>query len=147
MTEPATLREAMLLEALGEAARLIQQLQALGPMLERSCEVLVQTDAGLREQLAGIDSRVEALSVKARTRIAEYLPTRADESARTQSKAMADAARVAFGAQVGAALQQLQASQVRWERAGRRLESWMTHGAAVGLTSVFWIGAWLWWGR
>jgi hypothetical protein len=46
---------------------------------------------------------------------------------------MSDAARVAFGAELGATLQRIQALH---ERPGRRLEQWLTHAAAAATASA-----------
>lgn len=57
----------------------------------------------------------------------------ARQSADLQSRAMADAARVAFGAEVGAALQRLKSLH---ERPERRWERWLTHAAAAATASA-----------
>jgi hypothetical protein len=57
----------------------------------------------------------------------------ARQSAEVHSRAMADAARVAFGAEVGAALQRLKSLH---ERPERRWERWLTHAAAAATASA-----------
>lgn len=51
MADPTTLREALIVEALGEAARLIRQVEALAPVLDESCQALLQAEGGLRDRL------------------------------------------------------------------------------------------------
>ena len=62
---------------------------------------------------------------------------------------MADAARVAFGAELGATLQRLQAAaQPRADVAARRWEPWLTHAAAAATASaVTWTVAIMLWAR
>jgi hypothetical protein len=62
---------------------------------------------------------------------------------------MADAARVALGAALGATLQRLQAAaQPRADAPRRRREPWLTHGAAAATASaVTWTAAIMLWGR
>ncbi|MGM9489752.1 hypothetical protein [Ideonella sp. YS5] len=69
---------------------------------------------------------------------------RTDEAGRRaidlQSRAMADAARVAFGAELGATMQRLQSnSPPRLARSTRHWERWLTHAvAAVAASAVTW---------
>jgi hypothetical protein len=144
MTDPTTLREALIVEALGEAAKLIRQVEALTPMLDQSCQALLQADGGLRDTLTSFASRMAAMTEHAKTLTAQHLAARADEAARRtieqQSRAMADAARVAFGAEVGSALQRLHSAlQVLVERPDRAWEQWLTHVAvAVAASAITW---------
>lgn len=135
MTRPSTTREALIVEALGEAATLIRQVEALA--LDRSCQALVDAHSGLEGQLATFESQVMALTEKAKVQAVKHIIVRTDEAARRtielQSRAMSDAARVAFGAELGATLQRIQALH---ERPGRRLEQWLTHAAAAATASA-----------
>lgn len=149
MTNPSTTREALLVEALGEAAKLLRQVEALAPALDRSRQALADAHSGLTGQLAAFESQVAALTEKAKVQAVKHILTRTDEAARRssdrQSRAMADAARVAFGAELGAALQRLQSLH---ERPGRRWEQWLTHAAAAATASAAtWTLAVLQWAR
>lgn len=141
MTDPTTAREALIVEAVGEAARLIRQVQALAPVLDASCQALLQAHAGLRDTLAAFESRMLAITENAKTRTVQHLAARVDEAARRsieqQSRAMADAARVAFGTELGATLQRLHATmQPLIERPKRHWEQWLTHLAAASAASA-----------
>jgi hypothetical protein len=94
-----------------------------------------------------------AITENAKTRTVQHLAARADEAARRsidlQARAMADAARIAFGAELGATLQRLQTSiQPLVERPGRRWEPWLTHAAAAATASAAtWTLAVMLWAR
>jgi len=71
----------------------------------------------------------------------KHILARTDEAARRsvdlQARALADAARVAFGGQLGATLQRLESVlQPLVERRERRWERWLTHAAAAATASA-----------
>jgi hypothetical protein len=134
MTHPSTTREALIVEALCEAAKLIRQVEALAPALDESRQALADAHSGLAGQLAAFEVQVAALTEKAKVQTVKHILARTDEAARRsvdlQGRAMADAARVAFGAELGATLQRL------IEQRGRRWEWWLTHAAAAASASA-----------
>lgn len=141
MTHPTTTREALIVDALGEADRLIRQVEALAPALDQSRQALADAHSGLAAQLAAFESQVSALTEKAKVQAVKHIVARTDEAARrsadVQARAMADAARVAFGAELGATLQRLQSSiQPSSELPGRRWEPWLTHAAAAAIAAA-----------
>ena len=141
MADPTKVREALIAETLGEAGKLIRKVEALAPMLDASRQALLQADDGLRNALAAFEGRMAAITENAKTRTVQHLALRADEATRRsielQSRAMADAARVAFGAELGATLQRLQSTlQPLIERSQRPWEGWLTHLAAVAAASA-----------
>lgn len=136
MTHPSTTREELLVEAPGEAAKLIRQVEALAPALDQSRQALADAHHGLAGQLAAFEAQVAALTGKAKVQAVTHILARTDEAARRsidlQARAMADAARVAFGAEVGASLQRLQSSVHQLlERPVRGWEPWLTNAAAA----------------
>jgi len=141
MTHPNSAREALLVEALGEAAKLIRQVEALVPTLDRSRQALVDAHRGLAGQLAAFEAQVTTLTGKAKVQAVTHIAARTDEAATRlidlQARAMADAARVAFGNEVGASLQRLQYSIQRLlEQPRPRWEPWLTHAAAAATGSA-----------
>lgn len=153
MTSPSTTREALIVDALGEAARLIAQVEALVPALDLSRQALADAHSGLAGQLAAFEAQLAALSEKAKVQAVQHILARTDESARrsaeVQARAMADAARVAFGAELGATLQRLQATVHPAAGPPRsRWEPWLTHAAAAATASaVTWAVALTLWTR
>jgi hypothetical protein len=151
MSDPATAREALIVEAIGEVAKLIREVEALAPAINEACGALQQANDSLRNELTGFEGRMAAVTENAKKQTVKHLAARADEAARRcidqQSRAMADAARVAFGAEVGAAMQRLQVTlQPLVDRRQHRWESWLTHataaavGAAVAWALALYIG-------
>ena len=52
MNSPATAREALIVEAIGEVAKLLQDVEALTPVLNDSCRALQEANTILRDELA-----------------------------------------------------------------------------------------------
>ena len=141
MTPPTTAREALIVEALGEAATLIRQVEALAPALDESRQALTDAHSGLADQLAAFTVQVAALTEKAKVQAVKHILVRTDEAARRsielQGRAMADAARVAFGGELGVTLQRLQSTlQLLIERPDRHWERWLTHAAAAATAAA-----------
>lgn len=141
MTHPSTTREALIVEALGEAAKLLRQVEALAPALDESRQALADAHSGLAGQLTAFEAQVLALTEKAKVQAVKHILARTDEAARRsidlQSRAMADAARVAFGAELAATVQRVQSAlQQRHERPERRWEQWLTHAATAATASA-----------
>jgi hypothetical protein len=137
VSDPVTAREALLIEAIGEVSNLIDSVDRLTPELqEMRCEI-DRASTGLRESLAAFEGQVLALTEKSKVVAVKHILAHTQEAARQatalHSRAMADAARVAFGAEVGAALQRLKALH---ERPERRWELWLTHAAAAATASA-----------
>lgn len=137
MSSPNTTREVLIVEALGEAAKLMRQVEALAPALDQSRQALADAHSALAGQLTAFETQVLALAENAKVQVVKHIAGRADEVARrladSQARAMSDAARIAFGAEVGAAIQRLQSLH---ERPGRPWEQWLTHAAAAATASA-----------
>lgn len=136
MKPPTNAREALMAEALGEAGRLIRQVEALAPAMDASRQALADAHSDLSEQLNEFGSRLTNMTDKAKHYLVNHVAARTDEAARqsiaNQSRAMADAARVAFGAELGATLDRLQRCiEPLLDRRQRRREAWLTHAIAV----------------
>jgi hypothetical protein len=138
MTNPSTMREALVADAIGEAAKLMRQVEALAPALDQSRQALADAHSGLAGQLAAFEAQVAALTERAKVQAVQHILARTDEAAKRsadmQARAMADAARVAFGAELGASLQRLKTmaeAPVRWQ-----WEAWLTHAAAAATASA-----------
>ncbi len=141
MTHPSTTREALIVEALGEAARLMRQVEALVPALDESRLKLAEAHSGLAGQLAAFEAQVLALAEKAKVETAKHILTRTDEVARhavdAQAKAMANAGKQLFNSLVDPRLQQLArviAHQV--DRIDHPWERWWTHAATALASSA-----------
>lgn len=137
MNEPVGAREALLIEAIGEMVNLIDSVDRLTPELREASRDIGRASEGLRGSLAGFETQVLALTEKVKVVAVKHILARTEEAARQsadlQSRAMADAARVAFGADLGATLQRLQSLHVR---PGPGWEPWLTHAAAAATASA-----------
>ncbi|HWH81304.1 MAG TPA: hypothetical protein VNU71_03615 [Burkholderiaceae bacterium] len=141
MKPQTTAREALIVEALGEAATLIRQVEALAPMLDQSRQALEDAHGRLVDQLAAFEGQVTVLTERAKVQAVKHIMMRTDEAARRsigqQSRAMAEAARVAFSAELAPTLARLQSAlQPLIRRADRRWEGWLTHVAAAATASA-----------
>jgi hypothetical protein len=149
MKDPVDAREALVIEAIGDVANLIESVERLTPELQEMRREIDGANAGLRDSLSAFEAQVLALTEKAKVQAVKHILARTDEAARRsidlQSRAMADAARVAFGADLGATLQRLQSLH---ERPGRCWEPWLTHAAAAATASALtWALAVMLWAR
>lgn len=141
---PTTAREALIVEAIGDAAKLIRQVEALEPKLDESCRAFLMADAKLLDSLAGFEDRMAAVMDNGKTRTVQHVVARINEatarSIETQSSAMAEAARAAFGNELGPTLKQLQSAlKTLVEQRQRYWESWFTHLAvAVTASTATW---------
>jgi hypothetical protein len=148
VSDPVAAREALIIEAIGEAANLIDSVSALMPRLRDLGVEINQASAGLRDALAAFETRMTGITETAKTKTVMYLAARTEEATRRsineQSRAMADAARVALGAELGATMQRLQAELQPVRRPARRWESWWTHAAtAAAASALTWlVAAW-----
>jgi hypothetical protein len=150
---PGTVREALIAEAIGDLGRLIDQTQTLQPAMTESRQAFLDAHAQLANHLAAFEGQIAALSEKAKVQTVKHILVRTDEAARrsidSQGRAMADAARVAFQAELIPTLQRLQRSiQPLIERQERRWEPLLTHAAAaVTGSAVTGALALMWWTR
>jgi hypothetical protein len=154
----STAREALIIEAIGEVARLINQVEALAPEMEETCQALHRSDAKLQQTLAGFEARLAAISERAKTQAVQDLRTHLKDSAQQVGVqlygALAAAAQQAFQGQIGATVkgQQLVLKDLQallQELAQQRDERWIpwaTHAAATCLGAMFTLTA-LWLSR
>jgi hypothetical protein len=142
MKAPSTTREALIVEALGDAAKLIRQVEALKPALNQSRQAMADAHMGLARQLAAFEAQVVTLTERAKVQTAKHIIARTEEAARRsielQRQAMVEAARVALGTELGAALQQIRSSlQPPAQRPEPWWEPWLTYAAVASAASAF----------
>lgn len=144
MNDPTTAREALIAEALGAIGPLADRVEACVRELDRSRDALLKACEALAAQSDAADRRMAALAQHARTRTVEHIARRTDELAQaslaSQRRAMEEAARAVFRAEVGPALQRLVAPLQRVvELAGHRpaWHRWLAHAATAAASSLF----------
>ena len=153
MSHPSTAREALIVEAIGDVAQLLKRVEVLKAALAETCQALLQASTSFEHQVAGLERQIAAITQNVKTQTVKYMAAQAaDASGRSieqQSRAMADAARVAFGAELGATMQRLQTTlQPLLEQRERPWERWFIHAATVSASStVTWLVALYLWSR
>lgn len=95
----------------------------------------------LQDHVVGFERQMAAITENAKTQTIRHMAARTDEATRRsieqQSRAMADAARVAFGAEFGATMQRLQTTlQPLHEQRERRWERWLIHAATASASAA-----------
>lgn len=141
MNGPGSAREALIAEVVGDLARMLDRAEALERSMAQSRQALADAHGRLGGQLAAFEAQVTGLTERAKVQAVKHILARTDEAARRsidqQSRAMADAARVVFGAELGATMQRLQSNMPpRLERTTRHLERLLTHSAAAAAASA-----------
>ena len=151
MNRPSTAREALIVEAIGEVAALIDRVEAVVPAMAAARQSLVQASAELAGQVVAFESRMTALTANAKVQAVRHIARRTDEMARssldTQTRAMEEAARVLFRTEVGPTLQRLVMPLHHLaERVDHPWERWLTHAATAAVASALtWaLAAYLW---
>lgn len=147
MNRPTTAREALVAEAIGDVARLLDRVESLVPLLDRTRLALAEANATLVEQVDALEGRMATITQTAKVKTVEHLARHADavamRSTEQQTRAMTEAARAIFGAEVEPALQRLARSlQHLAERVDRPWERWLVHAATVTTScAVTWAAA------
>ncbi|NUZ08081.1 hypothetical protein [Piscinibacter koreensis] len=141
MNHPATLREALLADLVGDVARLLDRVEALRPALTESTDNMTAAQASLLAQLAAFDSHIIALAEKAKIQTVKYILARTDEAAKrtaeVQVQAMNAAAKELFLSELEPALRQAAAPLLRLEQqAARPWIRWLTHAATAAAASA-----------
>ena len=151
MSPPGTAREALIAEAIGDVALLLDRAEVLQPAMLESTQALVEAQAQLARQLADFEGRVAALTEKAKVQAVKHILARTDEAARrsveSQTRAMAEAARTLFKTEIDPALQRLAMPlQHLVQRVDRPWVHWLTHAAtaAVASATTWALAAYLW---
>jgi hypothetical protein len=145
VSHPSTAREALIVEAIGDVAQLLKRVEALGPTLDDTCQALLQASTAFEDQVLTFERQIAATTDHVKTQTVKYMAVQAADASRRsieqQSRAMADAARVAFGAELGTTIQRLQMTlQPLLEQRERWWESWLTHAtAAAASATVTWV--------
>jgi len=141
MSDPVAAREALIIEAIGEAARLIESVERLAPEIQEMGREIDRATACLHDALAAFEARITASTEKAKEYLVSRVVARTEDAARRsialQGQAMADAARVAFAAELGTTVQRLRTTaQALLEPRGNPWEPWLTHAAAAAVASA-----------
>ena len=141
MNPLSTAREALIVEAIGEVAALIDRVEALAPTLDANRQALIEASAELAGQAATLEHRMITMTENAKVQAVKHIARRTEEMTRSaldaQTRAMEDAARAIFRNEVGPALQRLITPLQRLaDRGDRAWELWLTHAATAAVASA-----------
>lgn len=145
MNGPRTAREALIVEALGEVALLLDRVEALTTSMDAGRLALGNASAELSGRLNDFETRMASVTRQVQTRAIEHIVHRigkaTSDAVETQASAMQTAARLAFSGQVDSQVARLtKALQRASERADRPWEHWLTYVAtAVASAAVTWL--------
>jgi methionyl-tRNA synthetase len=151
VNRPSTAREALIVEALGDVAALIDRVEAATATMETTRQALVQATADLAAQALAFDNRMAAIAENAKRKAVQHIAQRTDELSRStlavQRQAFEVTAQELFRAEMESTLERvsvlLRQSAQRLDRSWQR---WLTHAAtATAASAVTWaLAAWLW---
>jgi hypothetical protein len=141
VNDPVSAREALLIEAIGDVANLIESVDRLTSVIQEKGRAFDRANAGLHDSLTRFEAEIISLSENAKVQTVKHILARTDEATRkgidTQAQAMTKAATQLFDSRVDPRLQQLArviAHQV--DRLGRPWERWLTNAATALASSV-----------
>ena len=140
MTPPSSAREALIVEALGEVARLLDRVEALTLSLEAARIALDSASSQLHGDLKSLGADLRVVTHQAKFSVVEHVLKRvnkaASDSMAAQTQAMAAAARLVFSEQANSNLSRLcKLLQQVVHRVDRPWEIWMTHAATAGASA------------
>ena len=154
MSDLVTAREELMAVAIGDLGALLDRVETLAPQLDASRLELLRTSTDLAEKVEAYSRRMDELTENAKVQAVKHIARGADEMARgtvdTQTRAMAEAARVVFRNEIGPTLQQvtlpLREAAAMARKGARPWEGWLLHAATAVLASaISWaMAAWLW---
>ncbi len=141
MSQPSTAREALIAEALGDIANLLDRVEALAPSMEATRKTLDHANVAFAHQITAFEARVAATLEQGKNKTVEHITHHIErvgrQSLAQQTQAMTESARAIFSTEVGTTLFRLAASlhtlAERVERAERLWRSWLTHAATAAV--------------
>lgn len=141
MRSPLTAREALIAEALGEIALLLDRVESVTTSMEASRLAIASATADLDQRLHSFEAGVARLTDHAKARLVDHIVRRTGEATResiqTQAQAMNAAARLAFSAQVNSELARLSTTLERLlRRAEGPWERWLAHAATAAASAA-----------
>jgi methionyl-tRNA synthetase len=139
MSHASTAREALIAEALGDIARLLDRVEALTPGMEVTRKSLLQANVALAHQVTAFEERLATTLEQGKTKTVEHIARHVEQITRQslaqQTQAMTDAARAIFNTEADNTLQRvmasLQALAERLEQDRRPWQHWLTHAATA----------------
>jgi hypothetical protein len=141
MNASSSAREALLVEALGDVAVLLDRIETLGPVLASTADAIVLATARLEAQAASMEARMTTLAAHAQAQAIKHIARRTNElmhsAAEGESRSMAAFARALLHAELNPALRSLvQAAQACAANCGKRPSSSRMMWLACAVTAT-----------
>ena len=73
MNRPTTAREALIVEALGDVARLLDRIESMTPAMDTTRRALVRANADLGDRVNAFESHMTALTENATLKTVEFV--------------------------------------------------------------------------
>ena len=145
MSGPATAREALIVEALGEVALLLERIESLTSSMEVGRLELANAGAHLDSRLRAFELGTASVAQQVQVKAIEHIIRRTGkatrESMELQASAINAAARLAFSAEADSNLARLDHTLHRvLHRVERPWDLWLTHAATAAVSAAF-----TWW--
>ena len=145
MSEPTTAREALIVEALGEVALLLDRVESVTSSIEVGRLGLANASAGLDSRLKSFEAGTAAVAQQVQAKAIEHIVRRTakatNDAIELQARAMTAAARLAFSAEVDSNLARFtRCLQQLLHRVDRPWDLWLTHAATAAVSAAF-----TWW--
>ena len=145
MPPPSTAREVLIAEALGDAARLFDRIEALTAKLEATRQALTDANDELAARLEAFDTALASATQRARTATLDHVARQAAPAVQrlvqSHATAMDAAARQTLSEQLEPLLKQ-QIGLIRQLalRLERPWDTWLAHAATAACSAAF-----TWW--
>ena len=145
MNAPTTAREALIVEALGEVALLLDRIESVTSSMEVGRLGLANASAELDSRLKAFEAGTAAVARQVQAKAIEHIVRRTanatTDAIELQTRAMTAAARLVFSAEVDWKLARLTRSlQQVLHRVDRPWGLWLTHAATAAVSAAF-----TWW--
>ncbi|MBY0236189.1 MAG: hypothetical protein K2W93_14510 [Burkholderiaceae bacterium] len=148
MNAPSSAREALLVEALGDVAVLLDRIEKVGPVLASTADAIVLATTRLEAQAATMEARMATLAAHTQAQAVKHIARRTGEllhsAAEAESQSMAAFARALLHAELNPALRSLvQSAQACAANSGNLAGSgrtmwWACAATATGSSILTW---------
>lgn len=148
MKDPCSAREALIVEALGDVAVLLDRIEKVRPVLVSTADAIALAATKLEAQAASMEARMATLASHTQAQAVKHIARRTDElvhsAAEAESQSMAAFARALLHAELNPALRSLvQSAQACAANSGNRTGSgrtmwWACAATATGSSILTW---------
>lgn len=138
MSGPSTAPEALIAEAIGDMARLLDRADALQRAMTDSRQACVSAHAQLSQQLSAFEAQVHGITEEVKVRAVKHILVCTDEAARrsvdAQTRALSEAAQALFRSELEPAMRRLAAPLgILVQRLDRPWRGWLIQAATAAV--------------